>query len=100
MIRILLVDDHAMVREGLAAVLADEPEFRVIGEAATARSRALSSDSARSAPRLATSPTPQATACRNDTTSSLVSRIRTRSAPTRRRPRRIATDSWPSGSST
>jgi two-component system, NarL family, response regulator DevR len=32
--RILLVDDHPLIREGVAAVLADEPEFQVVGEAA------------------------------------------------------------------
>lgn len=35
-IRILLVDDHAVVREGLRAVLEDFEELRVVGEAADA----------------------------------------------------------------
>ncbi|HEY7873799.1 MAG TPA: response regulator transcription factor [Actinomycetota bacterium] len=33
---IVVVDDHAVVREGLTAVLSDEPDFRVVGEAAGA----------------------------------------------------------------
>ena len=33
MIRIALADDHAMVREGLRALLEEEPDFEVVGEA-------------------------------------------------------------------
>jgi len=33
-IRMLLVDDHQLLREGLCALLSDEPEMEVIGEAA------------------------------------------------------------------
>ena len=33
MIRILIVDDHPAILEGLRAILAPEPEFRVVGEA-------------------------------------------------------------------
>ena len=33
-IRILIVDDHAIMREGLKRILADEPEMQVAGEAA------------------------------------------------------------------
>lgn len=33
-LRLLLVDDHAVVREGIRALLASDPRFEVIGEAA------------------------------------------------------------------
>jgi DNA-binding NarL/FixJ family response regulator len=33
-LRLLLVDDHAVVREGLRALLASDPRFEVVGEAA------------------------------------------------------------------
>lgn len=36
-IRILLVDDHKMMRDGLRSVLASDPEIEVIGEAADGR---------------------------------------------------------------
>jgi DNA-binding NarL/FixJ family response regulator len=35
MIRIFLVDDHPVVREGIAAILSSEADFRVVGEAGT-----------------------------------------------------------------
>src|SRR5262245_37753407 len=34
MIRILIVDDHAVVREGLRMLLADTPDLEIVGEAA------------------------------------------------------------------
>ncbi len=36
-IRLLLVDDHAVVRSGLRMLLETEPEFEIVGEAGTAR---------------------------------------------------------------
>ncbi len=33
-IRVLIVDDHALFREGLASILSAQPDFEVIGEAA------------------------------------------------------------------
>lgn len=38
MIRILIADDHAMVREGLKKTLGDEADMRVVGEARDSRS--------------------------------------------------------------
>lgn len=35
MIRVLLVDDHALVREGVRAILAHEPDIEVVDEAST-----------------------------------------------------------------
>jgi DNA-binding NarL/FixJ family response regulator len=40
MIRLLIIDDHEMVREGLKAILVAEPDFSIVGEAANAE-RAL-----------------------------------------------------------
>ncbi|MFB3817804.1 MAG: response regulator [Candidatus Methylomirabilales bacterium] len=36
-IRILLVDDHALFRKGIASLLGSEPDFEVVGEAASGR---------------------------------------------------------------
>ena len=35
--RLIIVDDHELAREGLRDVLADEPDIRVVGEAANGR---------------------------------------------------------------
>lgn len=37
MITLLVVDDHPVVREGLVAVLENQPDFRVVGSAGTAK---------------------------------------------------------------
>jgi DNA-binding NarL/FixJ family response regulator len=36
-IRLLLVDDHALFREGLAGLLSNRPDMSVVGKCATAR---------------------------------------------------------------
>jgi DNA-binding NarL/FixJ family response regulator len=36
-IRILAVDDHALLREGIAALIADQPDMRIVAEASTGR---------------------------------------------------------------
>jgi DNA-binding NarL/FixJ family response regulator len=36
MIRLLIIDDHEMVREGLKAMLASEPDFEIVGDVANA----------------------------------------------------------------
>lgn len=41
MIRILLADDHEIVRLGLRAVLEGEPDIRIVGEVATAEAASL-----------------------------------------------------------
>ena len=35
-IRLLLVDDHSLVRDGLKARFADEPDLQIVGEASNA----------------------------------------------------------------
>jgi DNA-binding NarL/FixJ family response regulator len=34
MIRIILVDDHAIIRDGIRSLLEEEPDFQIVGEAA------------------------------------------------------------------
>jgi two-component system response regulator DevR len=36
MIRLVIIDDHEMVREGLKAILSAEPDFKIVGDAANA----------------------------------------------------------------
>jgi two-component system response regulator DevR len=36
MIRLMIIDDHEMVREGLKAILVTEPDFSIVGDAANA----------------------------------------------------------------
>jgi two-component system, NarL family, response regulator NreC len=38
MIRVLLADDHTIVRDGLRAILSAQPDFQVVGEASDGRS--------------------------------------------------------------
>src|SRR5579859_6101287 len=40
MIRLLIIDDHEMVREGLKAMLSAESDFSIVGDAATSASGA------------------------------------------------------------
>ena len=35
MIRILVVDDHSVVRQGIKQIVADSPDIRIVGEAAS-----------------------------------------------------------------
>ena len=37
MIRLMIIDDHEMVREGLKAMLVTEPDFQIVGDAADAQ---------------------------------------------------------------
>jgi two-component system response regulator DevR len=41
MIRLVIIDDHEMVREGLKAMLVTEPDFHIVGDAADAQQALL-----------------------------------------------------------
>ena len=46
-INVLLVDDHDLLRQGLAAILTRDPSFRIVGEASTVRQAASMVESLR-----------------------------------------------------
>jgi len=45
LVRILTVDDHALLRTGIAALVNAEPDMQLIAEASNGRSRRLSTAS-------------------------------------------------------
>ena len=47
MIRVVLADDHALVRDGLRAVLSREPDLQVVGEAADGREALMVAETAK-----------------------------------------------------
>ncbi len=62
MIRILIADDHAIVRAGLRQFIADQPDMEVTGEAATGSRRSSSCAARSSTSCCSTSRCPTATA--------------------------------------